>query len=214
MAIRIVLADDHHLFRELLGERLQTMDGFEVVGGAGNGLVAVGLCGQLLPDVAILDLTMPGMDGLTAIPLIREVAPDTRCLVLTGQRGPDKLREVLQAGGVGYLVKNTSLEILSLAIRRVAAGHSFIDLPGDAFEDLSEVVSDPPPPPGESLSSHERELLRLLGLGHTNKEISAELHLAVKTIEAHRAKLMTKLGIQKRSELVSCAIRLGVLRDL
>ena len=222
MPCRVVLAEDHTLIRTLLCDRLDSYADLEVVGAASNGLEAVALCGQQLPDVALLDLTMPEMDGLAAIPLIREVSPDTRCMVLTMHTSQTTLREVLQAGAVGYLVKTVTERTIVDAIRRVAAGHSVIDLPMTPFDDLSQVVSHPPPRPGAPegdgepvlLTTHERELLRLVGLGLTNKEMGAALHLSPKTIEVHRAKLMRKLGVRRRSELVAYALRLGVLRPM
>lgn len=212
LPIRILLAEDHTLVRTLVRDRLNAIEGLEVVGETGNGLEAVELCRRLRPDVAILDLAMPGLEGQLAIPRIREVSPGTRCLVLTGNQSPESLREVLQVGGVGFLVKGTSQEILVLAIRRVAAGFSFIDLPVPSTEGLSSLVSDPPPRPEAPLTTHESELVRLVGLGHTNKEIAGQLHLAVKTIEAQRSRLMGKLGFTKRSELVHYGLENGLLR--
>ena len=220
MAIRIIIADDHAFLRTMLRDRLTATGEFEVVGLAKNGLEAVALCGQLQPDVALLDITMPEMDGLTALPLIREVAPDTRCLVLSMHEGQEMLRAVLLAGGVGYVVKSASEATILQALRKVAAGHSFIDVPVCAFDALSDVVSEPPSRPAGmgpdreelDLTEQEQRLICLVGLGHTNKEIAARMELAVKTIEAHRSRLMSKLGLKNRAELVRYAMRSGLLR--
>ncbi|MBI3988416.1 MAG: response regulator transcription factor [candidate division NC10 bacterium] len=214
--ITVLLADDHAVLRTGLRMLINAQPDMEVVGEAADGREAIEAAEQFQPDVLLLDLTMPGLGGLSALGVIREKAPGTKVLVLTMHDDEGYLRQVLRSGGSGYVVKRAAdVELLS-AIRAVKRGEVYVHssmtkaLVGGVFDRRVEREA------GSSdrfddLSDREKEVLRLLARGYTNQQIADMLFLSVKTIETYRARLMEKLKLRTRAELVHYALKKGLL---
>jgi len=206
-AITIVLADDHAVVRSGLRMVLDREAGFEVVSEAGDAETAVRTVLGHKPRVLILDLNMPGeLTSLEAIPRVAEVSPDTGVVVLTMQEDPEFARQALRAGAAGYVLKEAADDELVEAVRRVAAGDTYLNPSLGA-----RLAAAPPEPAGppDDLTEREVEVLRLIALGHTNAEIASQLYLSVRTVESHRAHIQQKLGRATRAELVRYALDHG-----
>jgi two-component system response regulator NreC len=203
--ISVVLADDHNVIRAGLRSMLEAEADLRVIGEAVDSASARKLARDRRPDVLVLDLQMPGAEPARDIQTLRENVPDTAIVVLTMQGDPRKARDLLRAGAAGYVLKQAAERKLNEAIRIAAAGGSYID------PELGGALAKMEADPLESLSERERELLRLLALGHTNREIGERLFLSVRAIEVNRAKLLEKLGIGSRPDLVQFAIANGVI---
>lgn len=203
--ISVVLADDHNVIRTGLRAMLEAEDDLRVIGEAGDAAAARKLVRDRRPDVLVLDLQMPGADPSSDVPAMREAVPATRIVVLTMQSDPRRARELLQAGASGYVLKQAAERQLTAAIRAAAEGGSYID------PELGGLVAQLGPDPLEALGDRDRELLHLLALGHTNREIGEKLYLSVRAVEVNRAKLLEKLGLQTRPELVRFAIANGIV---
>ncbi|MGN6664716.1 MAG: response regulator [Solirubrobacterales bacterium] len=198
--ITVVLADDHNVIRTGLRGILEKEPGLRVIGEAENASGALRLAADRRPDVLVLDLQMPGSQPREDVPKLREVAPQTAVVILTMQKDPRMARDLLRAGASGYILKQGAERLLAEAIRVAAAGESYIDPQlGGA---LAKLEADPL----DSLDERELELLRMVALGYTNREIGRQLFLSVRAIEENRAKLMQKLGMDSRPELVRFAI--------
>jgi len=210
--IRIILADDHTLVREGTRERLEREDDFHVVGEASNGEEAVRLVTQLKPDVAIVDIAMPRLNGIDATKQIKEAHPGTAVLVLSAYDNDQYIYAVLEAGASGYLLKNVQGRQLVDAIHDVHAGEVVLD-PHVArkvvrwFSSLSKGERMEKLP--EHFSDRELEVLKLAAKGMSNKEIAAELSLSVRTVQSHLANIFDKLGVNSRTEAVLCALKEG-----
>jgi two-component system response regulator NreC len=198
---RIVIADDHVVVRRGLREVLETEPGFEVVGEAGNLDDARRSVREHDPDVLVLDLNMPGGSSLGHIGDVRAEFPGTQLVVLTMQNEPSYARQALSAGALGYVLKDAPEEELVEAVRRAAAADTYLDPRLGA-----RVAAEPPAGPPADLSERQVQVLRLLALGYTNAEIAEELHLSVRTVENHRRRIMEKLGLSSRSDLVRYAL--------
>ena len=205
-AIRIVLADDHAVVRSGLRLLLDSESEFEVVAEASNIEDARRYVRGHHPKVLVLDLNMPGGSSLEAIPTIREESPDTQVVVLTMQKEPAFAREALSAGALGYVLKEAADAELVEAVRRAAAGESYLNPKLGA-----RMASEPPPGPPDDLSEREVEVLRLIALGHTNAEIGEQLYLSVRTVETHRSHIQQKLRLSSRAELVGYALDRGLI---
>ncbi len=203
--ISVVLADDHNVIRAGLRSMLEEEPDLRVIGEAADSAAASKLTLARKPDVLVLDLQMPGAEPGRDIERLREATPTTAIVVLTMQVDPRKARDLLRAGAVGYVLKQAAERNLTEAIRIAAAGGSYID--PELGGALAKLEADPL----ESLSAREQELLRLLALGHTNREIGERLFLSVRAVEVNRAKLLEKLGLESRPELVRFAITHGVI---
>jgi DNA-binding NarL/FixJ family response regulator len=211
--IRIVLADDHRIVREGLSAILGTDSGIEIVGEAENGREAVRLCRDLTPDVLVMDVSMPDMNGLDATRRTASLEAGPRVLALSMHSDVRYVKGMLQAGATGYLLKNTAARELVSAIRAVHAGRFFVSASvGDSVLDdyLRRAAGDAPAPPRALLSTREREVLQLVAEGHTTASIAEVLHLSAKTVENHRARIMDKLGLRSVAELTKYAIREGL----
>jgi two-component system response regulator NreC len=207
--ITIVLADDHVGVRSGLRMVLERAGGFEVVSEAGDAESALRTVLGHKPTVLVLDLNMPGtLTSLDAIPRVKEVSPHTRTVVLTMQEDPEFARRALRAGAAGYVLKESADEELVEAIRRVAAGATYLNPSLGAA--LAAAPPEPAGPP-DGLTDREVEVLRLIALGHTNAEISKQLYLSVRTVESHRAHIQQKLGRSTRAELVRYALDHGLI---
>jgi two-component system response regulator NreC len=203
--IRIVLADDHAVVRSALRMLLDAEPGLEVVAEAGDVDGAIRYVRGHRPDVLILDLNMPGRASLEALPDIAGASPETRIVVLTMQSEPAFAREAMQAGVLGYILKEAADAELVKAVRLAAADQTYLQ------PDLGARLAAEPAGPPDDLSARELEILRLIALGHTNAEIAEQLVISVRTVESHRAHIQQKLRVSKRSELVRYALERGML---
>ncbi len=217
--IRLVIADDHSVLRAGLKALLEAETDIEVVGEAEDGVDCIGRAVEHEPDVILMDINMPHCNGLEALAQIHELCPDTKVLVLTMLDDVSYLRQVLASGGVGYVLKQAAGDELLLAIRTVQDGGVFLH-PHHAVALAGEQPDSPTPesvPADEkqsrllSLSEREAEVFRLVALGHSNSEIAELMFLSVKTIETYKARLMKKLDLSTRAELVKFALDVGVL---
>jgi two-component system, NarL family, response regulator NreC len=216
---RVLLVDDHAMLRSGLKLLLQRQAGTAVIGEASDGLEAIRLADELKPDVILLDLTMPGMGGLEALAILRRVSPQSRILVLTMHEDESYLRQVLKAGAAGYILKRAADAELIAAVQAVTRGEVYVHpamthaLLGDLVPDAGRRPSPGGPDDWHSLSEREREVLRLVALGHTNTEIAERLALSVKTIETYRARGLEKLDLRSRAALVKYALERGLLDE-
>ena len=213
--LRVIIADDHETVREGLKVIINSQPDMAVVGVADNGREAVERARELLPDVAILDVSMPRLNGLQATERIRECCPQVRVLTLTRHTDDGYLQNLLKAGASGYVLKQSPSSVILSAVRAVAAGQTFLDpavtdkVVGGYVERSSARGAAPQNEPTE----REQEVLRLIAWGYSNKEIAARLGLSVKTIEAHKANAMHKLGMRSRIDIVRYAILRGWLQN-
>jgi two-component system, NarL family, response regulator NreC len=210
--IRIVVVDDHAVVRSGLRMLLEAEDDIEVVGEAGNTHDAVFEVRAQKPDVILLDVVMPGESGIEATPKLLHEAPDTKILMLSMQDDPRYVREAFAAGASGYVLKEAADAEVVNAVREVARGGRYVNpelgarLVAAEAEAQRRAEDDP-------LSDREREVLRLLALGHTNQEIARQLYISVRTAETHRAHIMQKLRLSSRAELVRYAMSRGLLES-
>jgi two-component system response regulator NreC len=218
--IRVLITDDHTLFRSGLRLLLSNEPDIAVVGEAGDGAEAIRLARTLRPDVVLMDITMPGMSGLDATRAIRQDLPEVRVLILTMHEDEGYLRESLRAGASGYVLKRAAAAELAAAIRAAWRGETFIypSLTRALVRAYLEAVGRMPPEQVvraafDGLTERELTVLQLLALGYTNQEVADLLVLSVKTVETHRARIMDKLGLKSRADLVRYAIRKGLLES-
>jgi two-component system, NarL family, response regulator NreC len=209
MSLRILLADDHAIFRQGVRALLER-EGFQVVGEAADGHAVIKMAAHLTPDVAVVDLAMPMLNGLDATREITRASPRTRTILLTMHTEDPYVARALQAGIRGYVLKSQAAEDLVQAIREVARGAVYLS-PGISQTVVEAYLAkrDLPPDP---LTSREHQVLQLIAEGKTTKEVAALLGISVKTAESHRMRIMTKLDIHETAGLVRYAIRQGLVR--
>lgn len=205
MVLRVFVADDHAILRAGLAALIDLQSDLEVVGQAANAKDTVRGCRTTYPDIALIDLSMPG-SGLQAIRELSVACPSTRCVVLTMHDDPSYLQATLDAGAVGYLVKDAAASELTAAIRQVAAGRSYLSI------SLDREREKPAPDRLSELSPREREVLVLTARGYNNRETAEQLGLKKKTIDTYRVRLRDKLGLTNRAELVEFAVEHGLLK--
>lgn len=216
--IRLLVADDHPVVRAGLRMLLSAQLDMEVVGEAVDGATALARALELKPDVVVMDITMEGLSSLAATREIRRRLPETKVLVLTIHDSEEYLRQMLEAGATGYVLKQAADMELAVAIRAVHRGEVYIYpsftrvLLGDLMQEM-EMERHAERDTYDLLSQREKQVLRLVALGHTNRQIADQLFLSVKTIEAYRARLMQKLHLKGRAALVRYALRKGLLDD-
>lgn len=205
--IRLLLADDHAILRAGLRMLLDAQPDMLVVGEAADGEEAVRRAVATRPDIAIVDLTMPGLGGVETLQRLRRELPTTRLLVLTMHEDPGYARLTLAAGAAGHVVKDRESGTLLAAIRAVHRGRAFVQVGAEVRG--ADVAADPLPRRPE-LTRREQQVLELLARGHTNRQVAGILTLSVKTVETHRARLSDKLGLQGRADIVRVAMGLGL----
>jgi DNA-binding NarL/FixJ family response regulator len=216
MPIRILIVDDQSLFREGLNTLLSVQPDFEVVGEARNGEEAIGLAGSLHPDVILMDVRMPVLDGVAATRRLKEAQPDCRVIVLTTFDDDEYVFEGLRAGAVGYLLKDAPSPNLFEAIRAAARGESFL-LPSVAakvvaeFSRLADLAPIHPDPMIEPLTKRELEILRLIARGASNKQIAGQLVIAEGTVKNHITSILNKLGVHDRTQAAIKARESGLI---
>lgn len=210
--IRVLVADDHAVFREGIRLLLETQGGFEIVGEAAGGDEAVELTRSLRPDVVLMDIGMPGMNGLEATQRIQDTKSDSRILILTMHGTDEYFFRALEVGAAGYVLKETASTDLVRAIEAVHGGGMFLypSLAKKLVEAyLHRVASGEQKSAFEGLTARQREVLQLVGEGFTNQEIAEQLGLSVHTVQSHRVQTMNKLGLHNRAQLMKYAVQLG-----
>jgi two-component system, NarL family, response regulator NreC len=212
VSVRVLIVDDHAVFRAGLKLLIDAEDDLEAVGEAGTARDAVFQARALKPDIVLMDVVMPDQSGLDVVPTLLHERPETKVLVLSMQDDPQYVRQAFANGASGYILKEAADTEVVAAIREVASGSNYVHpavgarLIAAETEEAKRAEADP-------LSDREREVLRLLALGHTNQEISAQLFISVRTAETHRAHIMQKLRLSSRAELVRYALDQGVLEQ-
>ena len=213
--LRILLAEDHETVREGIKMLVNAQTDMEVVGEAGNGEIAVKKAQELLPDIVLMDVSMPELNGLTATKRIKLDCPQVKILALTRHTDDGYIQQLIRAGANGYVLKQSAPTELIRAIRAVSAGNSYLDTTltekvmggyirqSTALKNASKV----------EITDRETEVIRLIAWGYSNKEIGARMEISVKTVEAHKANAMKKLGISSRIDIVRYAILQGWLQD-
>jgi DNA-binding NarL/FixJ family response regulator len=215
--IRVLFADDHSIVRSGLRALFRSTAGFTVVGEASDGEAAVELATLLQPDVAILDISMPKLNGIEATEIIKRRHPAMKVLILTIHEDEAYVYKIIRAGASGYIVKNAEKKEIIAAVRAVAVGEAFFS-PGisklmiEKFIQRARQEDDPRSIPDESLTKREREILQCIAEGLTSKEISEKFFLSVNTVNTHRANLMQKLNLHDTASLVRYAIQSGLVK--
>ncbi|QYJ15670.1 Transcriptional regulatory protein LiaR [Rubrobacter xylanophilus DSM 9941] len=211
---RLIIADDHDLIRAGFRLVLEQEPDFAVVGEASSGREAIELCRALRPDVVVMDVAMPGMDGLEATRQIKEEHPEVAVLVVTAHENPEYMLEALKAGAAGYVLKSSPLPRIISALRRLLSGESPLnqELAARLIQDLARHPGgEGPPEPAEELTSREREVLLLMARGRTNPEIARELVISRGTAKSHVQNIIRKLGVSDRTQAVARAFELGLI---
>jgi two-component system response regulator NreC len=215
--IRILLAEDHELVREGLRLIINAQSDMEVIGEVGDGRSAVARAQELLPDIVLMDVSMPRLNGLKATELLMKACPQVKVLTLTRHTDFGYMQQLLHAGASGYMLKQSPPVELLHAIRAVASGGKYLD-PSVADKVIGNYVGRAASLRGDAqggrdLSEREAEVLRLIAWGHSNKEIAARMDISVKTVEAHKANAMKKLDMTSRIDIVRFALLQGWLQD-
>ena len=212
MSIRILLADDHRLFREGLRSLLEKEPDVEVVVEAENGRAAVELAGDLKPDVVAMDISMPDLNGMEATRQIAKQVPGTKVIGLSMHSDRHFVEEMLKVGASGYLLKDCANEEFIRAIRAVATGQTYLSpaVAGKVTEDYVRLAKGKSLPASKTLSPREREVLQLVAEGWGSKQIAAKLNVSIKTIDSHRHQIMEKLNLHSVAELTKLAVREGL----
>jgi two-component system, NarL family, response regulator LiaR len=206
--IRVMLVDDHTMVRRGLATFLKVFDDLEMAGEAENGEIAIQLCAEVLPDVILMDMMMPGMDGATATRAIRQKFPKIQVIALTSFKEGKLIKSALEAGAIGYLLKDVSADDLVWAIRAAHAGRS--TLSPEAAQVMVETANQPPAP-GLDLTEREREVLTLMIEGLNNTQIAGRLTVSPSTIKSHVSSILSKLGVASRTEAVTLALRNNIV---
>lgn len=206
--IRVMIVDDHAVVRQGLNYALQMLEDVVLVAEAGTGEAAVRLCGQVKPDVVLMDVVMPGMDGITAARIIRDRYPEVQVLILTSFQQKEWVQKALRAGVIGYLVKTVLMEELAAAIRAAAKGRPTLS-PEVAWILMRQ--SGYSPETGEPLTERQQEVLALVAAGKNNNEIADRLIVSPSTVRHHVSEILARLGAANRAEAAALAVRRGLI---
>jgi two-component system response regulator NreC len=212
--IRLLIVDDHAVLRQALRYLLESQPSVKVIGDAENGRDAVEMAERLQPDVVLMDAVMPGLNGIEATRQIRRRLPKTKVLMLTGYMEDEQIAGALKAGASGYVVKKSDVDELLLGIQAVHRGNPYFSSSigdGDLTDYLWQLRSNEGRVGFDLLTSREREVLQLIAEGHSNQQIAQALFISVKTVEAHRAHIMSKLHARNRTDLIRYALRRGMV---
>ncbi len=213
--IRVLIVDDHAILRQALRHLLETQTELEVVGDASSGREAVAEAEKLMPDVVLMDMIMPGLNGLEATRQIRKRVPKSRVLILTGYMEDEQIISALRAGASGYVVKRSDTDELLLGIQAVYRGNTYFSSAISAGDAVNQYLWQAKNGDGKAgydlLTSREREVLQLIAEGLSNQKIAEELFISVKTVEAHKAHIMSKLHARNRTDLIRYALRKGLV---
>jgi NarL family two-component system response regulator LiaR len=208
--IRVLVVDDHAVVREGLRTFLELQDGIEVAGEAADGEEAIAAAERIRPDVVLMDIVMPRLDGVAAMRALRERVPTARVIVLTSFLDDDKLLPALRAGAAGYLLKNAQPQELARAVRAAHAGEALLD-PVVAARVVEAFGEDGAEEPLDRLTPREREVLQLIGRGFPNKRIALELDVSERTVKSHVGQVLAKLGVSDRTQAAVLAVRVGLV---
>jgi NarL family two-component system response regulator LiaR len=203
LPIRVMLVDDHAMVRRGLATFLKVFDDLELAGEAASGEAAIELCARILPDVVLMDMVMPGMDGATATRNIRQQFPTVQVIVLTSFEEEELVHSALQAGAIGYLLKDVSAGALAQAIRAAHAGRA--TLSPEVAQALVHATQSPTP--GQDLTARERDVLALMVKGLNNRQIAERLVVSPSTVKSHVSHILAKLGVASRTEAAALAVR-------
>jgi len=206
--IRVMLVDDHAMVRRGLATFLKVFDDLQLIGEAETGAAAIKLCGETLPDVVLMDMVMPDMDGASATRIIRQQFPQVQIIALTSFKEGNLVKNALEAGAIAYLLKDVSADDLARAIRAAHVGHATLSPEAaQAFVETSSL----PPVPGLDLTEREREVLALMVEGLNNTQIAGRLTVSPSTVKSHVSNVLAKLGVTSRTEAVTLALRTGIV---
>jgi two-component system, NarL family, response regulator NreC len=212
MSVTIILVDDHPIVRQGLRYLLESEPEFKVMGEAGDGVEALLLAERLKPNILVVDMMMPGLNGLEVLRQIKHISPDTRTIVLSMQSADAYVIEALKNGAAGYVLKETGPGELVNAVREVTRGNQYLSIKLSERLQAGELkIMDTPSDAYETLTTREREILQLTAEGRTSQEIGDKLMISPRTVEVHRSNLMNKLGLHNQTELIRFAIKRGIL---
>jgi two-component system, NarL family, response regulator LiaR len=206
--IRVMLVDDHTMVRRGLATFLKVFDDLQLAGEAESGEAAIQLCAQVSPDVILMDMVMPSMNGATATRIIRQKFPQVQVIALTSFKEGELIKNALEAGAIGYLLKDVSADELAQAIRAAYAGRATLSV--EVTQTLVQAANQPPVP-GLDLTEREREVLKLMVEGLNNPQIAGKLSVSPSTIKSHVSSILAKLGVASRTEAVTIALRNQIL---
>lgn len=207
--IRVMVVDDHTMVRRGLATFLKVYNDLELAGEAESGAAAIQLCGKIQPNVVLMDMAMPDMDGATATRTIRQRFPQVQVIALTSFKEGDLVKKALEAGAIGYLLKDVSADELAQAIRAAHSGRA--TLSPEAAQSLVQTANQPPAP-GLDLTEREREVLSLMVEGLNNTQIAGRLTVSPSTVKSHVSNILSKLGVASRTEAVTLALRNRIVR--
>ncbi len=215
-AIRLVLVDDHSIFRQSLRSLLDSQPGLKVVADFGNGREAVAAAPELQPDIVLMDVAMPELNGIEATRQIRRAVPGTRVVILSASGDPEQLRLALRAGASGYVIKRSGVDELVMAIDLVRHGNTYFSKELAEQFDLADLIYEAKRPEGTSaldrLTARELEVLQLLAEGHTGRAIAERLVISPRTVEGHKARIMNKVGARNRTDLIRFALKAELIQ--
>jgi DNA-binding NarL/FixJ family response regulator len=211
MPLRVLLADDHALVRSGIRSLLQALDTVSVVGEAGDGVTALQLIEQLQPEVVLMDIAMPGLNGLDTLAQIHDRFPAVRVIILSMHTNEAYVSKALRSGAMGYLIKDAATVELELALQAVARGDTYLSPAVSRQLITNHLQRDSQTPPVDPLTPRQRQILQAIAEGQTTQQMARALNISVKTVETHRAQLMARLGIHDVAGLVRYAIKIGLI---
>ena len=212
MTVTLLLVDDHPLIRQGLRHLLEGEPEFRVIGEAGDGLEALLLAERLKPNILVVDMMMPGLNGLEVLRQVKHISPDTRTIVLSMQSADAYVIEALKNGAAGYVLKETGPSELVNAVREVTQGNQYLSIKiSERLQGSGRKIIETPSDAYETLTTREREIFQMTAEGRTSQEIGDKLTISPRTVEVHRSNLMNKLGLRNQTDLIRFAIKRGII---